>query len=87
MGGERDLDGLVDIEPFGVMVHLLRKEGASGHEAEGLVEILEREGPEEGVTIRHLLPAFECGQRRFSLVACVKDAGLLDPFIVSFSSS
>src|SRR5690348_9195477 len=44
MGRQGDLDGLVDIAPFRMMVVLFGDQGGAGHEAEGLVKILENEG-------------------------------------------
>src|SRR3954451_24046609 len=39
------LDGLVDIRPVGVMIELFGGQRRARHEAEGLAEILEDEGP------------------------------------------
>src|SRR6187402_2312857 len=41
MRRERHLDGLVDVEPFGMMIHLFGDERGPRHEAERRVEILE----------------------------------------------
>src|SRR5215472_1038176 len=62
--GQRHLDRLVDVEPFGVMVQLLGDKRGARHEAEGLVEIREYEGLGDGVAAFHLAPAgelCECG--------------------------
>src|SRR5258708_35370890 len=59
VGGERDLDLLVDVEPFRVMVELLGDQRRPGHEPEGLVEIAERELLGDGVAIFQLAPAYE----------------------------
>ena len=40
---QRHLDGLVDVEPLRMMIHFLGHQRRPRHEAEGLVEILERE--------------------------------------------
>jgi predicted permease len=44
VGGQRHIDAIVDIAPVGVMVQLFSLHRHTGHEAEGLVEILENEG-------------------------------------------
>src|SRR5271155_2748419 len=43
MGRQRDIDGFVDIETFGMMVELLRHQGDPRHEAESLAEIRKHE--------------------------------------------
>src|SRR3954468_20749097 len=43
MGAERDIDAVVDIEPFGMVILLLGEERDPAHEAEGGVEIGEFE--------------------------------------------
>lgn len=44
MGGEGNVDLVVDVSPVGVVVHLLGVEGNSGHEAKGSGEIGKAEG-------------------------------------------
>ena len=43
MGGERHLDLVPDIEPFGVVIHFLRHERNTRHPAKGFAEIPEFE--------------------------------------------
>lgn len=43
MGDQVDGDFVVDVEPFGVVVHLFGDERSAGHEAEGLREVVELE--------------------------------------------
>src|ERR1700674_529906 len=54
---ERHLDGLVDVEPFGMVVELLGHQGGAGHEAERRVEVREHEFPGDGVAPARLAPA------------------------------
>ena len=63
VGGQRHLDVLVDIEPLGMVIHLFGDQRRPGHEAEGLVEVLEHELPGDGVAARHLAPAVELAER------------------------
>src|SRR5262249_31169379 len=62
VGGKRNLDPVVHIEPFRVMVELFGDEGAPRHEAESFVEILEAEFLADGVPPFDLGPAFEPGK-------------------------
>src|SRR5262249_16112685 len=62
MSGERHCDGLVDLRPFRMVVHLFRDERRAGHEPERLVEIGEDEGLDDGVASAHLAPAGELGE-------------------------
>src|SRR5215472_344796 len=59
---KRHFDLVVDVEPFWMMVEFLRDQRRARHEAEGLVEVLEREFPADGVTALHLAPAVELGE-------------------------
>ncbi len=59
MGGERDIDAIVDIEPFGVMVELFGMERCARHETEGGVEILELEAFGNRLASVDLLPAIQ----------------------------
>ena len=63
MRRERHLDLVVDVEPFRMMVELLRNECGTGHEAERRVEVLEGECPADGVAALHLAPAVEPRER------------------------
>src|SRR4051812_47926314 len=63
VGGQGHLDVLVDVEPLGVVIHLFGDQSGSGHEPEGLVEILEYELPGDGVPPRYLTPAAELPER------------------------
>ncbi len=51
-----------------MVVHLFCKQGRSGHEAEGLVEILEGEGFANGIAILALGPAFEGSKGHLALI-------------------
>ena len=66
VGGKRHFNGLVDVEPFRMMIHFFRDQRRAGHEAEGLVEVLENEFFRDGVPAGHLRPAVEPRQRGFS---------------------
>src|SRR5690349_39254 len=59
VGGQRHFDVLIDIEPLRMVIHLFSDQGRPGHEAEGLVEILEHELPGDSVPARNLAPAAE----------------------------
>src|ERR1700676_5181628 len=63
MGRQRHLDGLVDIEPFRMMVELFGDERGARHEAESLIEIGKDEFLGDGVAPSDLAPALETGQR------------------------
>src|SRR5690242_7989154 len=59
------LDAVVDVEPLGMMVHLLGDECHATHEAPGLAEGAEVIDLADGVAILHLGPAVKLAQRRF----------------------
>ena len=59
---QNDIDTIVDIEPFRMMVHPFHLQGDARHEAEGLVEILEAEGPVDGVPAGDDLPTRKLGK-------------------------
>ena len=59
---QNDIDTIVDIEPFRMMVHPFRLQGDARHEAEGLVEILEAEGLLDGVPAGDVLPTRKLGK-------------------------
>src|SRR5262249_43243134 len=66
MRRERYRDGLVDIEPFRMMVELLGDERCPGHEPERLVEVAKHEGLGDGVAVLDLTPAGKLGERRLA---------------------
>src|SRR5712692_1692608 len=66
MRRKSDLHLVVDIEPFRMVVELFGDERRACHEAEGLVEILEREFSADGVATIDLDPALELGEGRFA---------------------
>src|SRR5271166_4446399 len=66
MGGQDHFHGLVDVAPFRVMVVLFGHQRRAGHEAEGLVEILEHEGPRDRLPASQLGPAGQPLERRFT---------------------
>ena len=68
MGGERHRDGLVDVEPFRVMIHFFSHQSDARHEAERGVEIREHEGPRNSVAALHRVPAGKAGQRRGTFI-------------------
>lgn len=43
MGGECDIHPVIDIKPFGMMVHFVGDNGNAGHKAKGLRKILKPE--------------------------------------------
>src|SRR5215470_16130759 len=61
---QHHLHGLVDIAPFRVMVVLLGDQRGAGHEAKGLIEILEGEGALDRLAAGGLLPASQLRQCR-----------------------
>ena len=63
VGRQHDLDGLVDIEPFGMVIELFRHQRGPRHEAEGLVEIRKDEFFADGVAVLGFAPALEPRQR------------------------
>src|SRR5579872_467144 len=69
MGRQCHLDGFVNVEPFGVMIHLFGNQRRPGHEAEGGVEIGENEFFADGIAILRLAPAFQPAERRLTCLA------------------
>src|SRR6185436_6402287 len=61
--GQQDVDAVIDVEPFRMVVGLLRHQCDAVHEAPGLVESLELEGALDGVASFHRLPARQLLQR------------------------
>jgi hypothetical protein len=81
VGRERHLDGTVDIEPLGMVVHFFGDERRARHEAERLIEVLEGEFPRDRVASVDLTPlreACECGLARRAFEFCHRS--LLLPF-------
>ena len=62
VGSEGDLDPVVDVEPFGMVIGLFGEQGDTGHESEGLGEILEAEGARDGAAIFAQHPPRALGQ-------------------------
>ena len=59
VGREHDLDLVVDVGPFGMVVGLLGRQRHAGHEAPGLVEIGELQAALDGIAARNFLPFLE----------------------------
>src|SRR6516162_9713958 len=66
MGRKRYLDPVVDIEPLGMVIELLGDERRARHEAEGFVEVLEREFPADRVAAIDFGPTLELGEGRLA---------------------
>src|SRR5579872_14987 len=60
---QHDLDAVVDVRPFRMVVHLLRRQRHPGHEAEGRVEIGELEALGDRLAARDGAPAAQLRQR------------------------
>src|SRR5690606_39685492 len=58
-----DVDGLVDIRPFGVMIEFFRSERGPSHESEGLAEVAEGEAALDGQAVFGDRPAFQSVER------------------------
>src|SRR5690606_27796502 len=69
VGRQPHVDLVVDIGPFGMMVHFLRGKRASGHEGKCLTEVLEFELPANCLSIFLQVPAVELQQRGLDLRA------------------
>src|SRR5690606_4815737 len=67
---EGDVDAVVDVEPFGVVVVAFGVERDAAHEAEGGVEVLEAEFLLDGVAARDGAPAAEAGEGGFRADLC-----------------
>src|SRR6516165_8385193 len=59
VGRKRDIDLVVDVEPFGMVIELFGHEGGPRHEAERLIEILELEPLRDRVAVLYLAPTAE----------------------------
>src|SRR6516162_3913025 len=70
MRRQYDLDPVVDVEELGVVVHFLRQERHSRHEAPGFGEVLEMIALADCVAVFDLGPAMKPVQRR---LACRSD--------------
>ena len=66
VGAENHVDIVVDVEPLGVVAHLLGLEGHAAHEAPSLTKVLELELLLNGITVRLQLPActYVCARMR-----------------------
>ena len=64
MGRQGDIDLVVDIEPFGMVIHLRRQQRAARHEGEGGVEIHKLEFAGDGLAVLGQLPVRQPLQRR-----------------------
>src|SRR5215469_14872398 len=69
MRRQYDLDPVVDVEELGVVVHFLRQERHSRHEAPGFGEVLEMVALADRVAVLDLGPAMKPVQRRLSCCA------------------
>src|SRR5579883_1144525 len=63
VGRQHDLDPVVDVRPFGMMVGLFRRERDARHEAPGVVEVVELETLLDCVAPLDVAPALERRQR------------------------
>src|ERR1700733_684931 len=67
--GQGHLDGLVDVEPFRMVIHLFGDERGPRHKAEGGIEVGEYEFLGDGVAAGHLAPPLEAGRGGLAGVA------------------
>ena len=58
MSRQGNFHGIVDVEPFGMMIHFFRQQGDSGHEGPGLIKVNEMKGFGQGGSrcLRRLFP-------------------------------
>src|ERR1700722_4013499 len=68
MGRERHFDGLVDVEPFGVMIEFLGDQRGASHKAERGVEIREHEFPGDRVASLSVAPVVELRKCRLARI-------------------
>src|SRR5262245_45831160 len=66
MSRERHRDGLIDIEPFRMVVELLGDQRGPRHESERLIEVAEYQGLGDGIAVLDLTPTRELGERRLA---------------------
>ncbi len=59
MRGQRDLDLVVDVEPFGMVVAFLGHQRDAGHEGEGFAEIRELETARDRLAVARQRPAMQ----------------------------
>ncbi|MNT86153.1 hypothetical protein D3C72_2264070 [compost metagenome] len=64
MRGQGDVDPVVDVEPFRVVVGLFGLDGHARHKAEGGVEVVEGKALEDRVAVLDRGPAGQFGQQR-----------------------
>src|SRR5262249_32335722 len=69
VGGKRHLDLVIDVEPFRMVIELLRDQRRARHEAERFVEIFEREFFDAGVATFDFAPAVKLGERALARAA------------------
>ena len=69
VGRQCDLDGFVNIEPFGVVIELFRHQRGARHETEGRIEIGKNEFFGDGVAILDLAPSFKTAERSLARFA------------------
>src|SRR3546814_4849828 len=60
----RSVDAVIDVRPFGMMVHLLRDDRDARHESERLGEIPEPESPRDRIAFGLVRPDREAGVQR-----------------------
>src|SRR3546814_1308110 len=58
------VDAVIDVRPFGMMVHLLRDDRDARHESERLGEIPEPESPRDRIAFGLVRPVREAGEQR-----------------------
>src|SRR3546814_3036709 len=62
MRGEQNIDTVVDVEPFRMMVRLFRQQRNLGHEPESTVKIIEAEAARDRISLRIIDPAGQIGE-------------------------
>src|SRR3546814_6716382 len=62
MLGEQNIDTVVDVEPFRMMVRLFRQQRNLGHEPESTVKIIEAEAARDRISLRIIDPAGQIGE-------------------------
>ena len=68
MGGKRDLNPVVDIEPFGMMIVTFRQQRNAAHEAPRLAEIAKLERARHRRAIARGLPLRMLGEQRCAFI-------------------
>src|SRR3546814_628483 len=62
MRGEQNIDTVVDVEPFRMMVRLFCQQRNLGHEPESTVKIIEAEAARDRISLRIIDPAGQIGE-------------------------